>query len=147
MDSIEAATEFFIKRYTKDEGRFIEYVENQLGKYCSIIDLPIIMGFGVPLTKRYYLLYKRKWENHFGQIYDKPEQVGQAITPDALTSAAMDGAWIVCVMIDHTIWECAAVEWLRYVNINKTIKPRIWKEKGITYEEASIPKRMLRRIM
>ena len=148
VDSLEEAVDFFIKYVTNGRGKKVRDIPDVHGRTVGVvIDGPEPTAFGFDVMTRYYVLFKRNWENRFGQIYDKSEMVGQNISPDILEQALFDNfATIACVMLDNTVWICKSADWMRYCRENDTIRDVQW-EGHQPYKEASIPLRMMKRIV
>ena len=148
VDSLPEAIDHFIISYTEGRGRKMRDLEDSRGrKIAAVVDYPEPTAFGFDYTTRYYVLFKRNWENHFDRIYDKPEPVGQSVTPDILDEAYFDNfATIAIVYIDYTIWTCKAADWLKYANENGTRREVFWEAGNETYKEVSVPRRLLKRV-
>ena len=148
VDSMPEAVDYFVKYVTKERGHIVRYVDDLRGlKVAAVVDYPEPTPFGFDHTTRFYVLFKRNWENQYGRIYDKAELVGQNISPDILEAAYLDNfAVIACVMIDHTMWTCKASDWLRYDNENGTARDVEWPGHD-PYKEVSIPRSLMKRIV
>lgn len=149
VDSLPEAADYFILAYTKGRGRKVsDLTDAKTGRNVAVVvDYPEPTAFGFDVTSRFYVVFKRNWENHFDRIYDKPEPVGQSLTPDILDTAYLDNfATIALVYIDHTVWTCKADEWLRYASENGTRREVQW-EGHEPYTEVSVPRRLLKRVV